>query len=203
VAICDAVLGQEEVVVKPLSPLFGDIEGYLGTAVLGDGRIALLVEPTVLAPRSRRPAGQTASPDPVPPTPTATTTATATATAPKVLVVEDSFTVRELQRSILEAAGYPVVTARHGREALGVLDRDPDIELVVTDLEMPELDGLGLTRAIRADPARSSLPVVIITSRASEDDQRRGIEAGADAYMSKQGFDQQALLATVERLIGR
>jgi len=197
VAICDAVLGQEEVVVKPLSPLFGAIEGYLGTAVLGDGRIALLVEPTVLAPRSRRPAGLTSAPDPVP------ATATATATAPKVLVVEDSFTVRELQRSILEAAGYPVVTARDGREALGVLDRNPDIELVVTDLEMPELDGLGLTRAIRADPARSSLPVVIITSRASEDDQRRGIEAGADAYMSKQGFDQQALLATVERLIGR
>jgi len=77
------------------------------------------------------------------------------------------------------------------------------IALVLTDLEMPELDGLGLTRAIRADEARSSLPVVIITSRASEDDQRRGIEAGADAYMSKQGFDQQALLATVERLIGR
>src|ERR1019366_3373873 len=85
------------------------------------------------------------------------------AVLPKVLVVEDSFTVRELQRSILEAAGYPVVTARDGRDALGILDRDPEIALVVSDLEMPELDGLGLTRAIRADAARSSLPVIIIT----------------------------------------
>jgi CheY-like chemotaxis protein len=123
--------------------------------------------------------------------------------APKVLVVEDSFTVRELQRSILEAAGYPVVTARDGRDALAVLDRDGEIALVITDLEMPELDGLGLTRAIRADDARSSLPVVIVTSRGSEDDRRRGIEAGADAYMAKRAFDQQTLLATVERLVGR
>jgi two-component system chemotaxis sensor kinase CheA len=74
---------------------------------------------------------------------------------------------------------------------------------VVSDLEMPELDGLGLTRAIRADAARSSLPVIIITSLGSEDDQRRGIEAGVDAYMVKQRFDQQALLTTVERLVGR
>jgi len=121
----------------------------------------------------------------------------------RVLVVEDSFTVRELQRSILEAAGYAVVTARHGRDALAVLDRDTEIALVVTDLEMPELDGLELTRAIRADGARSSLPVIIVTSRGSEDDMRKGVEAGADAYMAKQGFDQHALLATVERLIGR
>ena len=125
------------------------------------------------------------------------------AVLPKVLVVEDSFTVRELQRSILEAAGYPVVTARDGREALGVLERDSQIALVITDFEMPELDGLELTRAIRADSALSSLPVIIITSRGSEDDQHRGIEAGADAYMVKRSFDQQALLATVERLVGR
>jgi two-component system chemotaxis sensor kinase CheA len=68
---------------------------------------------------------------------------------------------------------------------------------------MPELDGLGLTRAIRADPAHASLPVVIVTSHGSQEDQRNGIEAGADAYMTKRSFDQQALLATVERLVGR
>jgi CheY-like chemotaxis protein len=118
-------------------------------------------------------------------------------------VVEDSFTVRELQRSILEAAGYPVVTARDGREALQSIDRDGQIALVVTDLEMPRLDGLELTRAIRASSTRSSLPVVIVTSHGSDDDQRRGIEAGADAYMVKRSFDQQDLLATVEQLVGR
>jgi len=118
-------------------------------------------------------------------------------------VAEDSFTVRELQRSILEAAGYSVLTARDGRDALRVLGAEPDIALVVTDLEMPELDGLSLTRAIRADAARASLPVVIVTSRGSDDERRKGIEAGADAYMVKASFDQQALLATVGRLIGR
>jgi two-component system chemotaxis sensor kinase CheA len=190
VAICDALRGQEEVVVKPLGPLFGGASGYLGAAILGDGRIALLIDPAMLT-RGHRQATIMAAPAPGP------------AAAPKILVVEDSFTVRELQRSILEAAGYPVVTARDGRDALGILDRDPEIALVVSDLEMPELDGLGLTRAIRADAARSSLPVIIITSLGSEDDQRRGIEAGVDAYMVKQRFDQQALLTTVERLVGR
>jgi two-component system chemotaxis sensor kinase CheA len=206
IVTCDSVLGKEEVVVKPLGPLFGGIEGYLGTAILGDGRIALLIEPALLTRAARRAPVLTglagaksteASPA------GASRPGAGPAPAPKVLVVEDSFTVRELQRSILEAAGYPVVTARDGRDALAAVGRDPEIALVVTDLEMPELDGLDLTRAIRADKARSSLPVVIVTSHGSEEDRRKGVEAGADAYMTKQGFDQQALLATVERLVGR
>jgi two-component system chemotaxis sensor kinase CheA len=85
---------------------------------------------------------------------------------------------------------------------MDVLCRDAEIALVLTDLEMPAMDGLALTRAIRADPARSTLPVVVVTSRGSAEDRRKGIEAGADAYMVKQAFDQQALLATVERLAG-
>jgi two-component system, chemotaxis family, sensor kinase CheA len=188
VVTCDALVGTEEVVVKSLGLASGP--GYLGAAILGDGRIALLIEPAALTRESRHGAGLTtpaAEPGP--------------AEMPKVLVVEDSFTVRELQRSILQAAGYPVVTARDGRDALGVISRDLQIALVITDLEMPELDGIGLTRAIRADPARSSLPVVIITSHGDEADRRRGIDAGADAYMAKRSFDQQALLATVERLV--
>ena len=190
-AACDAVLGEHETLVKPLGPLFRGIEGYLGAAILGDGRIALLVEPRVLT-RGMPPALRVSAPDAAEP-----------AAAPKVLVVEDSFTVRELQRTILEAGGYPVVTARDGRDALGVIDTDPEIALVLTDLDMPELDGYELTRAIRAIDQRSSLPVIIVTSRGSAEDRHRGIEAGADAYMAKHDFDQQTLLATVERLVGR
>jgi two-component system, chemotaxis family, sensor kinase CheA len=192
VVTCDALLGEEEVVVKPLGPLLASLEGYLGASILGDGRIALLVEPAILTRKSHAVAALTGP-----------SAADGRAGAPKVLVVEDSFTVRELQRSILEAAGYSVVTARDGRDALAVLDRDAGVSLVITDLEMPELDGIGLTRAIRAGPARSSLPVIIVTSRAAEEDRLSGIEAGADAYMAKRSFDQQALLATVERLVGR
>jgi two-component system chemotaxis sensor kinase CheA len=190
VVACDALLGAEEVVIKPLGPLLASVPGYLGASILGDGRIALLVEPATLAKGPRH------VPGPVPPAPEPPA-------APKILVVEDSFTVRELQRSILEAAGYPVVTARDGQEALQAIDRDADIALVVTDLEMPRLGGLELTRAIRASGTRSSLPVVIVTSHGSDDDRRLGIEAGADAYMVKRSFDQQDLLATVEQLVGR
>ncbi|HEY2287374.1 MAG TPA: response regulator [Streptosporangiaceae bacterium] len=191
VAACDTVLGKHDAQVKPLGPLFAGVEGYLGAVILGDGRIALLVEPLILTRGVPRAAAGTAPSGPEP------------AAAPKVLVVEDSFTVRELQRSILEAGGYPVVTARDGRDALGVLDEDPDVALVVTDLDMPRLNGLELTRAIRSAGQRSSLPVIIVTSRGSLEDRRQGIEAGADAYMAKHQFDQQALLATVERLVGR
>jgi two-component system, chemotaxis family, sensor kinase CheA len=111
--------------------------------------------------------------------------------------------VRELQRSVLEAAGYDVATAENGRLALEHLDCDPDVGLVVTDLEMPELNGLELTAAIRGDSRRASLPVVIVTSLGTDDDRQRGIDAGADAYVVKSAYDQQALLATVGRLIGR
>jgi two-component system, chemotaxis family, sensor kinase CheA len=189
VASCDALLGTEEVVVKPLGPVLAGVTGYLGASILGDGRIALLIEPgTVASPR---------------PPARLTPAAPAKPAAPKILVVEDSFTVRELQRSILEAAGYVVVTARDGREALSALDRDKGIALVITDVEMPGLDGIDLTRAIRADAGHATLPVVVVTTRESEEDRRRGSEAGADAYMSKRSFDQHALLAMVERLVGR
>jgi two-component system chemotaxis sensor kinase CheA len=190
VAACDVVHGEREVVVKPLGPLFRGVDGYLGATILADGRIGLLVEPAVLTRADRNLAELAPA-------------ATGPASPPKILVVEDSFTIRELQRSILEAAGYPVVTARDGRDALQALGRDREIALVVTDYEMPELDGLELIRAIRADAVLTALPVVIVTSRGSDDDRRLGIEAGADAYMAKGSFSQQALLATVERLVGR
>jgi two-component system chemotaxis sensor kinase CheA len=191
-AVCDRLLGEEEVVVKPLGQLLAGIHGYLGGAILGDGRVALLLDPVALVQARRRavPRNENGS---VP----------AKRLTPKVLVVEDSFTVRELQRSILEAAGYRVETARDGSEGFACLLRDDEIVLVLTDLEMPEMDGLELTRAIREDPTKGSTPVVILTTRGDEDDRRRGLEAGADAYMVKRSFDQHALLETVERLVGR
>jgi two-component system, chemotaxis family, sensor kinase CheA len=186
---CDSLLGREEVVVKPLGSLLSGVHGYVGASVLGDGRVALLLDPTALV---RRTPGSAARPDEGAPE----------TRAPKVLVVEDSVTVRELQRTILETAGYRAVTARHGREGLERFLADDEIDLVVTDVEMPELDGLELTGAIRSHPERGSTPVVIVTSRADGADRERGLRAGADAYMVKQGFEQEALLETVHRLVG-
>jgi two-component system chemotaxis sensor kinase CheA len=197
-AICDSLLGNDEVVVKALGPLLDSLSMYLGAAILGDGRIALLVDPAKLVQSAARRGGavaQTGKPAEAAPE--------ASKEVTSVLVVEDSLAVRELQRSILEAAGYRVETAHDGQEALDRLERDETIDLVLTDVDMPNLDGIALTKAIRAHPIHSALPVVVVTSRGEEDDRRRGMDAGADAYMVKRGFDQHLLLETVERLIGR
>jgi two-component system chemotaxis sensor kinase CheA len=109
--------------------------------------------------------------------------------------------VRELERSILEEAGYRVRIARDGREALATLTGDPP-DLVVTDVDMPSLDGLELTRSIRADPRLAGLPVVVVTSKAAEADRRRAMDAGADAYLVKGELDQRSLLEVAGRLLG-
>jgi two-component system, chemotaxis family, sensor kinase CheA len=187
---CDRLLGQEELVVKPLGALLEELPSYLGAAILGDSRIALLLDPAVLVrTEPRRSVAWQPSPDSQRP-------------SPKLLVVEDSYMVRELQRGILEAAGYRIETAENGRDALLQLLADDDIELVLTDVEMPEMDGVELTRAIRATPTRTTLPVVILTSLVDEAQRQRGLEAGADAYMVKRSFDQGVLLDTVGRLVG-
>ena len=193
---CDRVLGQEEVVVKSLGSMMAAVPGYLGAAILGDGGIMLIVDPAYLVRNAVR----------APIVPIAVRrngTAGAPQAPPRVLVVDDQFIVRELERSILDTAGYRVRTACHGREALEAIAGDGNFDLVVTDLHMPELDGLGLLSAIRSDPEHAMLPVVIVTSQGSEEDRRRGAEAGADAYIVKNEFDQQALLETVNRLVGR
>jgi two-component system chemotaxis sensor kinase CheA len=190
---CDRVLGQEEVVVKSLGTMMAAVPGYLGAAILGDGGIMLIIDPAYLVRNAVRASAAIRR----------NGTAPAPQAAPRVLVVDDQFIVRELERSILDSAGYRVRTACHGREALEAIAGDGNFDLVVTDLHMPELDGLGLLAAIRSDHEHAMLPVVIVTSQGSDEDRRRGAEAGADAYIVKDEFDQQALLETVNRLIGR
>jgi two-component system chemotaxis sensor kinase CheA len=190
---CDRVLGDEEVVTKSLGPLLAGLPGYLGGAILGDGRVVLILDPSHLLNTDRAAqtmAGPLAEPE-------------RRGLAPNVLVVDDQFTVRELQRSILETAGYRVETARDGKEALARIGRDSDVDMVLTDVQMPNMDGFELLQAIRGQPEHSSLPVAIVTSRGGDEDRRRGVEEGADAYIVKQEFDQKALLETIGRLVGR
>lgn len=119
----------------------------------------------------------------------------------KLLVVEDSITARTLLKNILEGAGYFVKTAVDGMDAWTVLKTDP-IELVVSDIEMPRMNGFDLTTAIRHDHTLANLPVVLVTALASRDDRERGIDAGANAYIVKSSFDQSNLLDVIRRLIG-
>ncbi len=119
----------------------------------------------------------------------------------RVLVVDDSIITRTLEKNILEAHGYEVQVAINGAEALSKA-QGGRFDLVVTDIEMPEMDGFELTRQLRRRKETAEIPVAIVSSRASDDDRRKGIEVGAQAYIVKGSFDQGKLLATVETLIG-
>jgi two-component system chemotaxis sensor kinase CheA len=116
-----------------------------------------------------------------------------------VLVVEDSITSRTLMKNILSASGYSVATAIDGADALTLL-KSEEFDLVVSDVEMPRLDGFALTAAIRADQRLAALPVVLVTGLESRSDRERGIEAGANAYVVKSSFDQGGLLDVIEKL---
>ncbi len=119
----------------------------------------------------------------------------------RILVVEDSVGVRELERSLLATAGYVVDTAVDGVDGVAHLTGEP-YDLIVTDVEMPGMDGLALTRTVRATPGWQAVPVVVMTSRDSEADRRAGMDAGADAYLHKSDFSASDLLGTVARLLG-
>jgi len=118
-----------------------------------------------------------------------------------VLVAEDSITSRMLLKNVLEAAGYNVVTAVDGRDGLNMIKQElPDI--LVSDVEMPHMDGFSLTSEVRKMAQGASLPIVLVTSLGSQQDRERGVESGADAYIIKSSFDQGNLLEVIGRLVG-
>jgi len=119
---------------------------------------------------------------------------------PSILAVEDSLTARELERDILEAAGYEVEVAVDGLDALEKLRRKR-FDLIVTDIQMPGLDGFELIQRLRQSEEHKEVPIVVVTTRESEEDKKRGVEVGADAYIVKSTFDQRGLLECIERLI--
>ena len=164
----------------------------LGTTQGDDGGVLLVLSPDALLDRlERQGASLFASAPLVEPAPQRT-----------ILVVDDSITTRTLERGVLEGAGYRVLVSVDGVDGLERLRADAGaIDLVVVDVEMPRLDGFGLLAAVRNDPALAHIPVVMMTSRNSPDDIRRGLDLGADAYVTKQEFEQGSLLATVGRLI--
>ncbi|HEV7263334.1 MAG TPA: response regulator [Falsiroseomonas sp.] len=121
---------------------------------------------------------------------------------PTILVVDDSITTRTLEKSILEAQGYRVVLSVDGLDALTLLrSGEAVVDLVVADVEMPRMDGFALLQAMKADPHLTRIPVVLMTSRDDPADIRRGLELGAQAYVTKQKFEQGELLATIGQLL--
>jgi two-component system, chemotaxis family, sensor kinase CheA len=188
--VVDEVLGDQEVLVKPLGPLLKRVPNVAAATVLGAGRLVPLLDVADLMKAALR-AGAKCSVAPHP----------ATETPPRsLLVVEDSITSRGLLKGVLESAGYRVSTAVDGVDALNRL-RDGEFDLVVSDVEMPRLDGFGLTARLRADKQWAKLPVVLMTTLGSGADHQRGMEAGASAYIVKSGFDQGKLLDVIRGLV--
>jgi chemotaxis protein histidine kinase CheA len=198
----DALEGELELVVKELGGFLGRLPTVAGATIDGNGRVVLVLDIRELAVRQLA-SGTTLSPAaPLRRTSGAPARAARAGDRPRVLVVEDSVGVRELQRVILEGAGYDVVTAVDGLAGAAWLVGAP-VDLVVSDVEMPGMDGFTLTRTIRATAGWQDVPVVIMTSRGDVADQRAGLDAGASAYLLKSEFDQAELIDTVRRLVGR
>jgi two-component system, chemotaxis family, sensor kinase CheA len=184
----DQVVGEQEVLAKPLGRLLPRVRNLSGATMSGTGRIVpILSVPELL----QTAAGCTQT--------TAPGAAEETVRAKRLLVVDDSITARTLLQSILESAGYDVKTT-DGAAALNALRADP-FDLVVSDVEMPRMDGFELTKRIRGEPKLAELPVVLVTAREAKEDRERGLDAGANAYLVKSGFDQTNLLETVRRLL--
>ena len=117
------------------------------------------------------------------------------------MIAEDSMITAELEKNILANAGYEVDVAIDGIDAMDKL-HEKKYDLLVTDVDMPKMDGFELTAKVRADKRLKDLPVIMVTGREKVEDKRKGIEVGADAYILKKEFDQSNLLNTIKRLIG-
>ncbi|MEN7530895.1 Hpt domain-containing protein [Cupriavidus sp. DL-D2] len=210
----DDVIGNREVVVKHIGPHLARLEGIAGATTLGDGEIVLIYNPVVLAQRWVRERGEASPAVPllvagVPPQMGAVAelvdanTSVPVAgllTQPTVMVVDDSLTVRKASQRLLTRAGYKVVLARDGVDALKQLQEVmPDAMLV--DIEMPNMDGFDLTRNVRADNDTNHMPIVMITSRTAEKHRRYAAEIGVNVYLGKP-FNEDELLRTLQQLIG-
>jgi len=187
----DSFLWEIEAVIQNLGPAAGRDGKISGGIVLEDGGIAFVLDLTELldTPAYRESASSFLPSEPV-----------REKAPPSILVVDDSLTTRTLEKSILEANGYRVQVAVDGLEALTKLHAEK-VDLVITDVQMPRMDGFGLLEAMKKDPSLHRIPVVVVTSLDRREDQQRGLELGADAYIVKRKFDQQELLAAIRQIL--
>jgi len=190
--IVDAFVGEQQIVIKPLGNHLRKIDNVAGVTILGAGEVVPILNVPDLMANARTRSGQRVG---------LQQARVERQGARKVLICEDSFTTRELERSIFEAAGYEVETAMDGAMGLSKLKDGLAVDAVVTDVQMPNMTGFELTRAIKMDSTLKDIPVIIVTSLEREEEKAEGIDAGADAYITKSVFNQDTLLDTVERLI--
>jgi two-component system chemotaxis sensor kinase CheA len=186
--LVDEVVNEQEILVKSLGPQLPRVRNILGVSIMATGKMVPVLNIADLMKSA------------IKVTPGRTVTVKTEAKKQSVMVVEDSITSRMLLKNILEAAGYYVRTAVDGVDAFNALKTN-SFDLVVSDVDMPRMNGFDLTAKIRADKKLSELPLILVTALESREHRERGVEVGANAYIVKSSFDQSNLLETIRRLI--
>ena len=188
--IVDDLIDEQEVVLKPQSAILKSVRNVSGATLLATGEVCMVLNPNDMLKTLRR---QEAPTPPEIPTEKEVRKKT-------ILLVEDSIVTRTQERRILEGAGYKVVISVDGIDALNKLSSQP-FDAVISDIVMPNMDGLTLTEKIRKDTKYKELPVILVTTLSSDEDRKKGMDVGANAYIAKPTFDQKMLLEIMERLI--
>lgn len=187
----DGLVDERQVHLRSLGPRLQALRHVAGASISGDGSIALILRSSTIV-EAVLAGTPTLRERPV-------VSAAPVTAAKRVLLVDDSVTTRTLERSILEAAGFEVVTAADGAAAWQLLEQRA-VDLVVSDVDMPRMDGFALIEAIRSSTSMRELPVILVTARENDADRRRGLEVGADAYIVKSSFRQEELLDAIGAL---
>ncbi len=191
--VVEEVLNEQEVLLKPLGKQLGRVRNIAGATVLGSGQVVPVINVADLIKsalrRSATPVTARAAPE-----------EKQLADKKSVLIVEDSITSRTLLKNILETAGYRVAAACDGIDGFTQL-HNGQYDVVISDVDMPRMNGFDLTAKIRADKKLAAVPLVLLTSLDSREDRERGIDVGANAYIVKSSFDQSNLLEVIRRLI--
>jgi chemotaxis protein histidine kinase CheA/CheY-like chemotaxis protein len=185
--VADSIRGEEEVIVRPLSPSIGAPKFVEGITLLANG----LPVPVLSIQRLQLQDDVDGLEVPITPQPVPI----------RVLLVDDSRVTREMVRRLLEDAGFTVAGVETAEDAMIALEKG-SFDCVVTDIEMPDVDGLELTRRLRDSPAHADLPIVVVSTLDRPSDRLAGLESGADAYLTKQGLDARELVALIRRVGG-
>jgi two-component system chemotaxis sensor kinase CheA len=190
--IVDEIVGEEEVFIKSLGKHLGKVKNVSGAIIMASGEVVVALDIADLVTYSAlslHPVTEKGPPSSM------------KRKEKRILIVEDAFSTRELEKSILETHGYLVDTAVDGLDALDRMT-GAQYDLVVSDVEMPRMDGFELCRTLKKKEETKDIPFVMVTALQKEEDKRRGIEVGAAAYIVKSAFEQMNLLDTIERLVG-
>jgi len=194
--VVDRLLGERELVVQPLDGQLGKIRDIAAGALMDDGSPVLIIDPEDLLRSADRLVADGRASSVAQDTPIVSVK-----TRKKVLVVDDSLTVRELERKLLTNRGYDVEVAVDGMDGWNAA-RSGDFDLIVTDIDMPRMDGIELVTLINGDARLKTRPVIVVSYKDREEDRRRGLEAGAAYYLTKGSFHDETLVQAVVDLVG-